>query len=58
MIRDIRDIKYPRLLNFYNFATFDTKGRINLYVEMLLLSYDALAEGETLQKKCCLHGDI
>ena len=25
MIRDIRDIKYPRLLNFYNFATFSTR---------------------------------
>ena len=25
MIRDIRDIKYPRLLNFNNFATFSTR---------------------------------
>ena len=25
IIHDICDIKYPRLLNFYNFATFSTR---------------------------------
>ena len=29
MIRDIRDIKYPRLLNFNNFATFSTRDFYN-----------------------------